>query len=259
MGHGLQTLKTVTIYSFKELWGSKILWNIAFLCPFIIIVPWICSQLSYGPPERIVLDMGLSSLSLSNIFLAFYLAPELVVKEYHQRTVYMIFSRPISKRLFLLGKFLSLLFLLLINSLILSAVALSMILFFGNSWTGVLIHQMVFFLFQGMVLMSALICFSLFMNVFFSMAFGLTVLIAGHNLDEISRLPYPMAHYAHSILSVFIPHFYRFDIQNFVLYSSQYEKAVTNSVIGTSYFYGLFITIFFYCLSCLIIERKELE
>jgi ABC-2 type transport system permease protein len=134
--------------TFIELYKSKILLNVLFLGAALLLVTFVAYQFTYGEPERIALDFGLSTLSLSSVGIALFLGVSLISKELESRTVYMVISRPVKRTEFILGKIIGFLSILVLNIMILALLTLSVFLFSGGSYDG-LITWTIFLYFLG--------------------------------------------------------------------------------------------------------------
>lgn len=64
--------------------------------------------LESGGDDKLLLDLGLSTLLLSGLFLAAFSAAGVLSREIENRTVLTVISKPVSRPLFILGKFLGL-------------------------------------------------------------------------------------------------------------------------------------------------------
>jgi len=66
----------------------------------------LISKLTLGDPGRLVLDLGLAGVNLFGVLTAVFVGMALVHEDIDKKTVYAVLSKPISRRTFVLGKFL---------------------------------------------------------------------------------------------------------------------------------------------------------
>ena len=50
---------TIALYTFKEIWKSKILLNVFFVGMGLMVVTYVATEFTFGVPERVALDFGL--------------------------------------------------------------------------------------------------------------------------------------------------------------------------------------------------------
>ena len=68
---------------------------------------WLAS-ISLGEQDRMIKDFGLVAISFFGLIVAVFVAASLVRKEVEKRTVFVLFSKPVSRGEFIGGKFLGL-------------------------------------------------------------------------------------------------------------------------------------------------------
>src|SRR4029079_10689691 len=63
------------------------------------------AEVSLDQQRRIVLDVGLASISLFSVLVSIFLGSSLLYKEIERKTLYVILPKPIRRHEFLLGKY----------------------------------------------------------------------------------------------------------------------------------------------------------
>ena len=66
----LDKIFTIAKYTCREILKSKVLLNITLLGIGLVCVTLIASQFTYGIPEKVALDFGLGTLSISSVAIA---------------------------------------------------------------------------------------------------------------------------------------------------------------------------------------------
>ena len=74
----------------------------------------LLSYLSMNEQNKIVIDLGLSAISIFGLIITVFVGTNLVSKEIDKKTIYLIISKPIRRSDFILGKYLGLCFSLFI-------------------------------------------------------------------------------------------------------------------------------------------------
>ena len=65
----------------------------------------VLAEVSLDQQRRIVLDVGLASISLFSVIASIFLGSSLLYKEIERKTLYVILPKPIRRYEFLLGKY----------------------------------------------------------------------------------------------------------------------------------------------------------
>src|SRR5512136_35955 len=105
----------IALNTFRENVRDKVLYNLVIFAFLLIASALILGELSIGQEVKIIVDLGLASVSLVGGMMAVFIGIGLVYKEIDRRTIYNIVSKPVERYQFLLGKFLGLLMTLSVN------------------------------------------------------------------------------------------------------------------------------------------------
>jgi ABC-type transport system involved in multi-copper enzyme maturation permease subunit len=73
---------------------------------FILFLTLALAELSLHQERRIVLDIGLASISFFSVVVSIFLGSSLLYKEIERKTLYVVLPKPIERYQFLLGKYL---------------------------------------------------------------------------------------------------------------------------------------------------------
>jgi ABC-type transport system involved in multi-copper enzyme maturation permease subunit len=148
-------------------------------------------ELSGGQERKIIVDLGLSAMLLFGVFIAIFVGVGLVYKEIERRTIYAIFSKPVGRGEFLIGKYLGLCLTLLVNVLIMGlAVSLALIFVSGGwdplalrIWPAVLLLYV-----ELMIITSIALLFSTFSSPALSALLTFFIFIIGHFSADLKGL-----------------------------------------------------------------------
>jgi len=103
-----QRMWTIAINTVREALRNRVLYVLVAFALVMIAAGLVLSTLSYVERDRILQDLGLSSLRLFGALIAIFVGVGLIHKEIDRRTIYTILSKPVSRTEFLLGKYLGL-------------------------------------------------------------------------------------------------------------------------------------------------------
>src|SRR5580658_9604527 len=106
----------VAINTFREAVRDRVLYNLIFFALMMMGAAIFVGQISIGIDRIVIVNLGLSAISLFGLVMAVFIGVGLVYKEMDKRTLYSLLSKPIRRSEFLLGKFAGLLLTLAVNT-----------------------------------------------------------------------------------------------------------------------------------------------
>lgn len=176
--------------TFRENIRDKILYNLILFALVMILSSIIIGQLSLGNEVKIILDLGLASISIFGMLIAVFLGIGLVYKELDKRTIYALLAKPVHRSEFILGKYLGLLYTLFVNVAIMTAGLELALLYHGEAdWGGFLrLLPAVFMIFLSLALITAMaLLFSTFSTPALSALFTFFLWVIGHFNGDLLR------------------------------------------------------------------------
>jgi len=111
----------VTLNTFREAVRDRILYNLVAFALIMMAAAVLFGQISIGIQKIILINLGLSSISVFGLLIAIFLGINLVFKEVDKRSLYVLLSKPLRRSQFLVGKFLGLNLTLLVNTILMTA------------------------------------------------------------------------------------------------------------------------------------------
>jgi ABC-type transport system involved in multi-copper enzyme maturation permease subunit len=117
----LRRVWTIARNAFREAVRDRVLYNLVFFVLLLTAGAIFLGELSAAQESKIIVDMGLSAMLIFGAFIAIFVGVGLVYKEIERRTVYAIFSKPVGRGEFLVGKYLGLCLTLAVNVLVMGA------------------------------------------------------------------------------------------------------------------------------------------
>lgn len=259
MRNDLKKILIIARYTFIEIYKSKIMMSILFLGLALIVVSFVASEFSYGVPERIALDFGFGSLTLSSIGMAIFIGASLIAKEVENRTVYMTLSRPVRRYSFLFGKILGLAGILLVNILLLGFLSIGFYLYLGGEFHPLLLWMIAFAFLEAFLAMLIVILFSLVTNITMSVVYTLTTYVLGHAINDVVLLPYvkanPWLEETINFYSWIFPNFSKINIKDYAIY----KQTLSLSYLASAGAYALAYATMLLMLASLIFHKKNLD
>src|ERR1700734_1773791 len=172
----------VAINTFREAVRDRVLYNLLFFALVMIAASILVGEISIGISRLVIINLGLSAISIFGLVMAIFIGVGLVSKEIEKRTLYTLLSKPVRRWEFLVGKFGGLLLTLTVNT-ILMTLGLAAALFyvsrnFLRADASVLVA--VYFILLELALLTALaLFFSCFSSPMLSTLFTLGIYLAG--------------------------------------------------------------------------------
>ena len=120
--------------AFREAVRDRVLYNLVFFVLLLTAAAIFLGELSGGQERKIIVDLGLSAMLLFGVFISIFVGVGLVYKEIERRTIYAIFSKPVGRGEFLVGKFLGLCLTLLVNVLVMGLGVSLALVYVSRGW-----------------------------------------------------------------------------------------------------------------------------
>lgn len=95
----------IAINTFREAVRDKVLYGVLAFASAVLLFTLALAELSLHQQRRVVLDVGLASISFFSVVIAIFLGSSLLYKEIERKTLYVILPKPIRRHEFLLGKY----------------------------------------------------------------------------------------------------------------------------------------------------------
>lgn len=95
----------IAINTFREAVRDRVLYGVLGFATAVLVFTLALAQLSLNEERRVVMDIGLASISLFSVLVAIFLGSSLLYKEIERKTLYVILPKPIRRWEFLLGKY----------------------------------------------------------------------------------------------------------------------------------------------------------
>ena len=184
----MQSLVVVAGNTFKETVRDKILYNLVFFAILLIGASVLLGTLTIGEQSRIINDLGLASINLVAVIIAIFVGIGLVTKEIERRTIYTILARPITRVQFILGKYLGLTFIVVVNVAIMFAMFLGTIVVSGNVIYASLFQAVELILVETLLVMAIAMFFSTFSSSILSATMTIGVYIIGHLTSDLKGI-----------------------------------------------------------------------
>jgi ABC-type transport system involved in multi-copper enzyme maturation permease subunit len=258
----MNRVATIALHTFKEAVRDKVLYNLVVFALLLIGAAILFSSISLGIEQIIVVDLGLSSISVFGLIMAIFIGIGLVSKEIERRTIYHILSKPVRRVEFIVGKYLGLVLTLVINTAIMAA-GFYLAIYYQKRSLGAedlpALSAIYFILLQLAIVVGLAIFFSCISTPVLSAVFTFCVYVIGHFLSEIrwlgTTLHSTVAKWVTEVFYYLLPNLSDFD---FITRAAHGERISSSLVVANSLYALLYVTVLISA-SILIFEEREFK
>jgi ABC-type transport system involved in multi-copper enzyme maturation permease subunit len=187
----LWRMSAIACNAFSEAVRDRVLYNLG-LFVLLLTAAWIfIGELSGGQERKVIVDLGLSAMLLFGMFIAIFVGVGLVYKEIERRTIYAVFSKPVGRGEFLVGKYLGLCLTLLVNVLVMGVGVSLALLYVNRGWDPLIptIWPAVLLIYLELMLLTAVaLLFSSFSSPALSALLTFLTFVIGHFSADLKTL-----------------------------------------------------------------------
>jgi ABC-type transport system involved in multi-copper enzyme maturation permease subunit len=177
--------------TFREAVRDRVLYNLVLFVLILTGAAVFLGELSAAQEAKIIVDMGLSAALLFGVFIAIFVGVGLVYKEIERRTIYAIFSKPVGRGEFLLGKYLGLCLTLAVNVAVMGAGVSLALLYVNRGWHPLALSiwpAVALIYVELMIVVAVALLFSSFSSPALSALLTFFVFVIGHFSAELKGL-----------------------------------------------------------------------
>jgi len=177
--------------AFREAVRDRVLYNLVLFMLLLTGASIFIGELSGGQERKVIVDLGLSAMLLFGVFIAIFVGVGLVYKEIERRTIYAVFSKPVGRGEFLVGKYLGLCLTLLVNVVVMGVGVSVALLYVSKGWDPLIptIWPAVLLIYMELMLLTAIsLLFSSFSSPALSALLTFMVFIIGHFSADLKSL-----------------------------------------------------------------------
>ena len=177
--------------AFREAVRDRVLYNLVLFVLLLTAASIFIGELSGGQERKVIVDLGLSAMLLFGVFIAIFVGVGLVYKEIERGTIYAVFSKPVGRGEFLVGKYLGLCLTLLVNVLVMGVGVSLALLYVSRGWDPLIpaIWPAVLLIYLELMLLTGIaLLFSSFSSPALSALLTFLIFIIGHFSADLKSL-----------------------------------------------------------------------
>jgi ABC-type transport system involved in multi-copper enzyme maturation permease subunit len=247
--------------TFREAVRDRVLYNLIAFALLLTGAAVLVGQISIDIEKLVVINLGLTALSLFGIVIAIFIGIGLVSKEIDKRTLYTVLSRPVRRWEFIAGKFFGLSGTLVVNTFFMAIGVFAALLYVARSLHGndaqVLI-ALYFIVLQFVMVTALALFFSSFSSPLLSAVFTFSLFVIGtfaEDLRGFAAMAHGLTRWLATGAAYVVPNFSALNVISQVAHG---EPVATQLVVfNTAYALAYALTVV--AGATLIFERRSLK
>jgi ABC-type transport system involved in multi-copper enzyme maturation permease subunit len=258
----LQRISAIARNTFREAVRDRVLYNLVIFVLLLTAGAIFVGELSAGEEAKIIIDLGLSASLLFGAFISIFVGVGLVYKEIERRTVYAIFSKPVGRGEFLVGKYFGLCLTLLVNVLVMGAGVSLALIYVRRGWDPLVLRiwpAILLIYVELMILTAVALLFSSFSSPALSALLTFFVFIIGHFSQDLKTLAASMgtasAQWFFSAIYYLLPNFANYS------YITEAGHGITPDAraAASALLYAIFYIVALLAAATLIFNRRNFK
>jgi ABC-type transport system involved in multi-copper enzyme maturation permease subunit len=251
----------IAFNTFREAVRDRVLYNLVAFALLMSGAAVLVGQISINIERLVVINLGLTAVSLFGIVIAIFIGIGLVSKEIDRRTLYTILTRPVRRWEFITGKFLGLAGTLTVNTACMAVGVFAALLYVSHNFQqsdGWILVALYFIVLQFVILTALALLFSSFSSPLLSAIFAFSLFVIGSFAEDLrgfARMATGVQRWLASGAAYLVPNFSAFN----VISSVAHGQAVAGERVLYNTAYALTYTVMALCASVLIFERRDLK
>jgi len=210
----------VAFNTFREAVRDRVLYNLIVFALLISGAAVLVGEISIDVERLVVINLGLTSVSLFGVVIAIFIGIGLVSKEIDRKTLYTVLSRPVRRWEFVVGKFFGLTGTLVVNTFFMAIGVFLALLYVAHHFEKAdlsVLAALYFIVLEFLIVCALALLFSSFSTPLMSAVFTFALFIVGNLADDlhsIARSTTGLAGALSTALAYLVPNFSAFNIVN---------------------------------------------
>ena len=262
---------TVAKNTFIEAIRDRVLYSLVLFAILMMASSLIAGTISAEQHNKIIKDFALTAISFFGIMLSVFLGMGLVYKEIEKKTVYNIFSKPLERYQFIIGKYLGLaitIFIITVSMLLISMLLVFYIetkyedfikFYYRGHFYGEFLLAVFFQYLEFLIVIGIALVLSSFTTPVLAVLMTLLVFAVGRFSSDIrlfaEEVKNPVISVVVEVLYRVIPNLEKFKFRSEAVYGGE----VTLTLIVNTTVYAMIYVLILLLLSIIIFERREFK
>jgi ABC-type transport system involved in multi-copper enzyme maturation permease subunit len=254
-------IRHIASNTFREAVRDRVLYNLVAFALLMMGAAILVGQISIDIERLVVINLGLTAVSLFGMVIAIFIGIGLVSKEIEKRTLYTVLSRPVRRWEFIVGKFFGLAGTLVVNTFFMALGVFAALLYVSrhlqrpDGWVLVAIY---FIILQFLMITALALLFSSFSSPLLSAVFAFALFVIGSFAEDLrgfAALTSGITRWLATGLAYLVPNFSALN----VIGSVAHGQAISGHLIFYNSIYALFYAGMALSGAVLIFEHRNLK
>ena len=247
--------------TFREAVRDRVLYNLIAFALLMSGAAILVGQISIDIERLVVINLGLTAVSLFGTVIAIFIGIGLVSKEIEKRTLYTVLSRPVRRWEFIAGKFFGLAGTLVVNTVFMAIGVFASLLYVSRHFQesdGWLLVALYFIVLQFLILTALALLFSSFSSPLLSAVFAFSLFVIGSFAEDLrgfAALTQGVMRWLAIGLAYLVPNFSALN----VIGSVAHEQPVAGQLVLYNTAYALVYATMALCGAVVIFEHRDLK
>jgi ABC-type transport system involved in multi-copper enzyme maturation permease subunit len=247
--------------TFREAVRDRVLYNLVAFAVLMAGAAVLVGQISIDIERLVVVNLGLTAVSLFGVVIAIFIGIGLVSKEIEKRTLYTVLSRPVRRWQFIVGKFCGLAGTLVVNAFFMALGVFAALWYVARVLERSDAHVLValyFIILQFLMVTAIALLFSSFSSPLLSAIFTFALFVIGsfaEDLRGMAAVAQGLSRWLMMGTAYLIPNFSALN----VIGSTAHGQAVPFSLVVANTGYAALYTVAALSAAVLIFERRDFK
>ena len=247
--------------TFREAVRDRVLYNLIAFALLLSGAAILVGQISIDIERLVVVNLGLTAVSLFGVVIAIFIGIGLVSKEIEKRTLYTVLSRPVRRWEFIIGKFFGLAGTLVVNTFFMAIGVFAALLYVAHKFASadaLILVALYFIILEFLIICSLSLLFSAFSSPLLSAVFAFSLFVIGSFADDLrgfAGMTHGVTRWIATGAAYLVPNFSAFNIINAVAH----QQSISSQLILQNTLYALFYTVMALSGAILIFEHRNLK
>ena len=247
--------------TFREAVRDRVLYNLIAFALLLTGAAVLVGQISIDIERLVVINLGLTAVSLFGLVIAIFIGIGLVSKEIEKRTLYTVLSRPVRRWEFIAGKFFGLSGTLVVNTFLMAIGVFSALLYVSHPLQGSdarVLLALYFIVLQFVIVIALALFFSSFSSPLLSAVFTFSLFVIGtfaEDLRGFAAMAHGITRWLATAAAYLIPNFSALN----VIRQVSHGEALGRKLVVYNTAYALTYALTVLAGATLVFERRSLK
>ena len=254
-------IASVAFNTFREAVRDRVLYNLIAFALLLSGAAILVGEISIDIERLVVVNLGLTAVSLFGVVIAILIGIGLVSKEIEKRTLYTVLSRPVRRWEFVVGKFFGLAGTLVVNTFFMAIGVFLALLYVVHKFEAIdawVLVALYFIVLQFLIVCALALFFSSFSTPLMAAVFSFALFVVGslsEDLRGFAKMTHGIAGWIATGAAYLIPNFSALNVINLAAHGDP----VPGRLIVYNSLYAVLYSIMAIAGAILIFQRRNLK